>query len=356
MKKILVALCGRTPQIITETLYALHRRGSFPSRVVILTTEVGGALCRSLLLPPQGRLAGLLAHLGLPGDGLVLTEEGIRIPVGAGDDIESEASSRAFFELCLETVFALARDHASELIFSIAGGRKTMSAALALAAQCYARPQDSMFHVLVPPEVESHPHFFYPCPPFADAEVTLTPVPFFRMRGQLAPELLRSPASLEALAPVCLPQKPLHVHLDMETRSLHCDGRTVSLPPALFAVYGFFARRHRPCPEGVCVCPAECRLCALSWEDIESRRDELAQFYRQVEGRALAHGSYGIRNLAVENFRSSLAKLKRILMQGFGEYAGTRLRIASERRQGTAMYSLRIPEGQICVTSQRCDC
>lgn len=354
MERILVALCGKTPQIVTEALYALHEQGRFPSRVVILTTEEGRELCRTQLLHPEhGRIARLLADIGLSPGSLSVTEADILTPRRRVADIVTEDDSRAFFELCLETVFSLARDHGTELLFSIAGGRKTMSTALALAAQCYARPQDSMFHVLVPPEQEADPQFFYPRLP-QDGRVTLTPVPFFRMREQLPPELLSSPASLEALSHACMPQAPLSVVLDFSRRSLACERRTLVLPPALFAVYAFFALKQVPCVQGVELCPAECRACSLGWNDIEPRLGELVGLYQMVETKALARGTSGILNLSPENFRSSLAKLKKLLTQCFGETTGTRLSIVSERRNGSAAYALRIPRALIRVVSQRC--
>ncbi len=161
MKKILIALCGKTPQIITETLYALHLRQSFPDRVVILTTDAGRALCLDRLLHPEhGRLPALLQGLRRVAPCL-LRAKNILTPPGTDPvtDIHTEEDSRRFLELCLKTVFTLSRDSGCEIIFSIAGGRKTMSAALVLAAQCYARPQDSMFHILVPQELEADPFF-----------------------------------------------------------------------------------------------------------------------------------------------------------------------------------------------------
>lgn len=360
MKRTLIALCGKTPQIITEALYVLHGQDRFPDRVLILTTETGRDLCRLHLLHPEhGRIARLLASLGRSADSLPLGEKDILTPsLRAGRpvmDIETEEDSRCFFELCLETVFSLTRGYGGELLFSIAGGRKTMSTALALAAQCYARPQDTMFHILVPPEQERDPRFFYPCPPQDDTCIALTPIPFFRMRGQLSQELLRSPASLHVLNQVCAPLEPLRLKLNMAERSVSCGGRTAHLPPALFAVYAFFALENTPCPEGAGLCPAECHACALTRADIELRREDILHLYQTVETRALARGSRGILHLSADNFRSSLAKLKRILEQALGAAAASRLGIVSVRRNNTAAYCLRIPRTQISVEPQRCE-
>ena len=189
MKKVLIALCGKNPQIITETLYALFIRRRFPERLVILTTEAGRALCHDTLLHPEyGKLRALMESFQIHCPP-ILCDEDILTPVSSAEhaitDIHTEEDSRCFLDLCLKTVFALSQDADSELIFSIAGGRKTMSAALVLAAQCYARPQDAMFHVLVPQELEANQAFFYPAGNEREDSITLTPVPFFRMREYL---------------------------------------------------------------------------------------------------------------------------------------------------------------------------
>ena len=354
MNRTLIVLCGKAPQIVTETLYALHEQGRFPDRVVILTTEAGRDLCqRRLLDPTQGIMPCLLADLGRPVTENPLCTADILTPsFRAGRpvmDIETEEDSRFFFELCLETVFTLALNHTSELLFSIAGGRKTMSAALALAAQCYARPQDTMFHVLVPPEQEANPQFFYPRPSQEAVHITLTPVPFFRMRSQLSPALLRSPASLSALCHACTPQSPLRLTLDLHERSLACEGHILRLPPALFAIYAFFALKEAPCPSGVEFCPEHCHACAMAWSDIEQQRGDILRIYQTVETQPLARGQSGILRLSAENFRSSLAKLKKILTLGFGETLGLRMSLSAIKMDGASRYHLRIPRTHLVI-------
>lgn len=359
MKKVLIALCGKSPQIITETLFALHIRNSFPERLVILTTETGRALCRTTLLHPRdGKLSSLMKRLQINWP-LILRDEDIHTPVSSTEqpimDIHTEEDSRRFLDLCLKVVFALSKDADSELIFSIAGGRKTMSAALALAAQCYARPQDSMFHVLVPQELETDQSFFFPTRSEKNDIITLTPVPFFRMREHLSSDFFRSPGTMETLSYVCMPQKPLHISLYLDECSLVCEGKTLRLPPALFAVYTFFAMRNIACPKNTSICSSECHICAVTWNSIALKRNEILHIYERIEGKSLARGSSGILNLSAANFRSSLSKLKKILIQAFGPTTGTRLCIVSINQNHSVAYCLRIPRMQISVESQRCD-
>ena len=91
-----------------------------------------------------------------------------------------------------------------------------MSSCLALAAQMYGRSQDRLFHVLVSPEFESHPDFFYPPktsrllelrdekgnPYYKEsryAEINLVHLPFVSIRERLGQEYLKKsldPATL----------------------------------------------------------------------------------------------------------------------------------------------------------------
>ena len=359
MKKILIALCGKAPQVITETLYALYIKNSFPDRLVILTTEIGRTLCRAALLHPKnGKISSLMKHLhiNLP---LILRDEDILTPISSKhcqiNDIYTEDDSRCFLNLCLQIVFTLSQDADSELIFSIAGGRKTMSAALVLAAQCYARPQDSMFHALVPQELETDRSFFYPIGQEKNANITLTPIPFFRMREHLPSNFFLSPATMETLSYVCMPQKPLHLLLQLVDCSLTCEKKTLHLPPALFAIYVFFAIQSTSCPPDTTVCTSQCHSCAISWSYIASKRNEILHIYEQIEGKRLARGNKGILNLSAANFRSSVSKLKKLFLQTFGPTTGARLCIASIKEKNSVAYCLRIPKTQVSIVSQRCD-
>ena len=66
-KKILVAVTGMSPQILTETVYALHRRdGWHPDEVFVLTTGVGRQNLVDTLLGDNGFFRRLCDDYGLP--------------------------------------------------------------------------------------------------------------------------------------------------------------------------------------------------------------------------------------------------------------------------------------------------
>ena len=61
----LLTLCGLTPKIITETLYALWQEHALPHRIVVLTTTAGRIACMRSLFGTQGALRRLYAACGI---------------------------------------------------------------------------------------------------------------------------------------------------------------------------------------------------------------------------------------------------------------------------------------------------
>ena len=66
-KKILVAVTGMSPQIVTETLYALHTQHQWlPEEIHVLTTQVGAKNITGSLLGENGFFRRLCAEYALP--------------------------------------------------------------------------------------------------------------------------------------------------------------------------------------------------------------------------------------------------------------------------------------------------
>lgn len=176
-----IALAGNTPQVLTETLFELHRRPGerLPRTVHVVTTEVGKQFAEALLLglphphpfgkewraEPKERWAPFCetvygADVPVDLEIHVPTDEGGR-PI---DDIRQRGDDTVFADFCYELVEACTREGEFPLIGSIAGGRKTMSAHLMTAFSVYARPGDELTHILAAPQVEGDASFFYPTP------------------------------------------------------------------------------------------------------------------------------------------------------------------------------------------------
>lgn len=203
-RRILLAVTGLSPQILTETLYALAvaEPHFVPTEIHLLTTSTGKDLARTALLHPDGgQFHALLAdypQIGRP----AFNEQHIHV-IGALDcaplpDIRSPEENTTAADAITALVAELTRDETAALHVSIAGGRKTMGFYLGYAFSLYARPQDSLSHVLVSAPFESHPEFFFPpATPrrlttrdnkyidTADAVVTLAEIPVVRLRHGL---------------------------------------------------------------------------------------------------------------------------------------------------------------------------
>ena len=208
-RRILLAVTGLSPQVVTETLYALATasEGRFlPTEIHLLTTAEGEKLAKAALLHPDGgQFHALLAdypQIGRP----AFDERHIHVIAGADGaplpDIRTLEENTAAADTITALMAQLTRDDDSALHVSIAGGRKTMGFYLGYAFSLYARPQDSLSHVLVSAPFESHPEFFFPpASPrrlttrdgrhidTAGAVITLANIPVVRLRHGLPPDL-----------------------------------------------------------------------------------------------------------------------------------------------------------------------
>ena len=172
-RRILLAVTGLSPQVVTETLYALGVAAGqggadalMPTEVHLITTAQGAKIARTALLHPDGGQYHALLRdypqLGNP----VFDEAHIHtIHDAAGQplaDIRSPEENAAAADSITALMAQLTRDPQAQLHVSIAGGRKTMGFYLGYAFSLFARPQDELSHVLVNSPFENHPDFFYP--------------------------------------------------------------------------------------------------------------------------------------------------------------------------------------------------
>jgi CRISPR-associated protein (TIGR02584 family) len=253
-RRILLAVTGLTPQIVTETLYALAVKGTprwMPTGIRIITTRQGAEKAERMSLPAE--LRRLCGDYDLPEAAFGV--EDIRIiksPNGKSlDDILDEDDNAAVADFITEEVRKLTADPESSLHVSIAGGRKTMGFYVGYALSLFGREQDRLSHVLVPPSLESSA-FFYPRPGAADAQVHLGTIPFVRLRQELPDHLLqgRAPFS-EAVAEAQKALPPPVLDLDPATRTVAAGSESFALEPAQFAFYWMMAERCAAARGGV---------------------------------------------------------------------------------------------------------
>ena len=273
-RRILVAVTGMSPQIVTETIYALAVTGSpafLPTEVRLVTTQRGMELAASALLDANdGWFHRLRTDYNLPP--IEFDAERIHVLTdGAGaylDDIRTPAHNTAAADAITQLLCELTRDESSALHVSIAGGRKTMGFYLGYALSLYGRRQDSLSHVLVNQPYESLREFFYPTPTSVtietpqghvidaqDGKVALAEIPFVRLRGGLPEDLLEGKIRFhDAVDAAQRAIGPVEIVIDLRTKRVRAGGRVVGLPPTQLAFLAWLARRQKeglgwlPCP------------------------------------------------------------------------------------------------------------
>lgn len=264
-RRVLLAVIGLTPQVLTETLWCLARRVPpfVPTALRVLTTSEG-ATRLWLTLGPEGnaRLRALADDLERPELATLLTDEAVEVatdPSGRPlEDIRTPDDHLAIADRLTRTVREITADPGTALHVSIAGGRKTMGFLAGYVLSLFARPQDRLSHVLVDRPFESHPQFFFPparpevliVPPDGrpvrtdSAAVTLAEIPFVRLRDGLPEELLSSGASyVDAVAAAQAGLDEPELVVDVAARVVRAAGREIRLPPLQLAFLLAMARR-----------------------------------------------------------------------------------------------------------------
>lgn len=262
-RRILLAVTGFSPQVVTETLYALAigREDPFiPTEIHVITTSEGAQRIRlSLFSDRPGWFYRLLDDYRLPG--ITFGTDNIHVmkdPAGREmPDIRTPAENLACADFITELVRGFSSDPDCALHVSIAGGRKTMGFFLGYSLSLYGRPQDRLSHVLISEPFESSWDFFYPTPyeriietagkklaDARDAKVDLAEIPFVSLRHGLPTALLDGSARYnETVSAAQAALSPAYLELDLTNRTVRAASRTFRLPPAELAMLAVFARR-----------------------------------------------------------------------------------------------------------------
>lgn len=370
MKNTLLAVCGLSPQVITETLYALNQMNRPVHAIHVITTRPGKDKILSHLLDGgHGPFYRYLEEYGVTG-----------VDFGPGNihvvrdsdnaeimDIADESDNARVLAKCMELAFHLTRSPDRAVFFSIAGGRKTMGACLTLAAQMYGRQQDRLYHVLVAPEFESNRAFFYPPgkevsielrkptgEPYSMstryARVNLIHMPFFSIRSQLAPEFLDQPRDPATLMQSLIREDPERLVVNLVEGKIKFRGAELDMMPTRLSLYAFFALRKKNCPAPDRVCKS-CHSCFIDIRSVMARQPEVSNLYRRLCGtRPLEEMSdTGILGLNAENFNSYKARIKQDLRSAFGAPALERLEIASVGKRPNTRFGIRMERDAIEV-------
>ncbi len=366
-RRVLLAVAGLSPQILTETLYALAQSESeafIPTEIYLITTVEGANRARLMLLSEKpGWFHRLRREYALPEIDFSL--ENIRLIHDADgtplDDIRSASDNDAAADSITNLVRELTAAPGSALHVSLAGGRKTMGFYLGYAMSLYGRPQDRLSHVLVSSPFESDPQFFYPSrtsrvlttrdgrPVDArDARVTLAQIPFVRLRDGLPKHLLTGTQSFTAT--VNAAQRGMAApRLVLHSQALRVIAAGVEVPmrPAEMAFYLWLAERR------------QAGLPAFNWTG--AKPGELLAHYKKLVGPL--DGGFERASAALESegmtkayFEQRKSRINRVLTDTLGPSACQAYLIHSEgTRPKTRFGLLGLLPAQIDITAQRAE-
>lgn len=358
-RRILLAVVGLSPQVVTETLYALaqkkYRQQTFiPTEIHLITTGVGAELIRrSLLTPVTGHYHQLLQdypQLGQPlfsMDNVHIVRNKKGIPL---TDIRSIEDNTNVADAITALLAKLTQDPNSALHVSIAGGRKTMGFYLGYIFSLFARPQDQLSHVLVNSPFENHPDFYFPPQKpktirthdgqeisTSQAKIELAKIPVVKLRYVQSDKLFSSEQKFsELVEKIQSSQEPPLLYLNEKTQEVTCGRIKFNLPPALFSWLLMWAKRKKK------------NNPPINWRELNTK--DFLKIYGKIVGvhSASYENTQKRLNLGMERefFRQNNSKLKRVLEKNLGPAAKHYVLQAQGKRPYTK-YELKLKPDEI---------
>jgi CRISPR-associated protein (TIGR02584 family) len=255
-----------SPGVVTETVYALSNRKQTPNKVVVITTTAGRKKIREDLLD-AGVWNDLKKTIKAENIEFGDSHDHIRLiptsKAGNANDILSTDDNEKCADFILSVLREFTENPETEVLFSIAGGRKTMSVLGALAMSLLGRENDKLYHILVNQPFDSpllEPKFYFPKPnanhkspdgavhASKNAELSLCEIPFTRIRYLFQNEFARLPGdfnSTVALANERISDRitPPELKIIPERMEIFFDSKKVKFNCAEFVMYWMLAER-----------------------------------------------------------------------------------------------------------------
>ena len=272
-KDILLSITGMTPQVVTETLYAIYKQEPerFPEEIYIITTKRGAEKIRTSLLGDDGMLNRFCSEYGLPPIEfdesrhlkIIRDKSGTLIDDARSKEDQHVIADFIFNEVRKLTVLDKDRIPLYRIHASLAGGRKTMTYLLGSSMNILGNPEDRLSHVLVSEAFETCSEFFYPTKEThlihgryqeeldaAQAKVELSEIPLMFLRTLLDPEKSQSyltsytNAVKEINSSLKINKNNLKLTVICSNCSLLINNEVaVQLEPREFTIYKFIVNR-----------------------------------------------------------------------------------------------------------------
>lgn len=377
-KEIFIFVAGATPQIITETVYALAHCEPpvYPDEIYIITTETGRKRIEDTIVR-KDLFAIMSKEFNIPLKGLT-TESFIIVKDSQGnplEDIRTEEENEVIGDTITYFIREKSKDLKARLHCSIAGGRKTMSFYLGAALQLFGRPWDKLYHVLVSPEFESNPEFFYKPKKnkvierrmpdgtekrlnTKDAEIQLAELPFIRLGSKIS---LHGKGFRELVAEGqkeidIATMQPLLI-VNLTERTVYIGDNLIEMVPIELMTYAAFLRQKtvycRYPERQYCL---ECTECFQVLADFSSRPavEEMTKDYKRIYSRQPLKAEEFLNKwkdgMDTSVIRQNISKINRSIKEQLADetllpyYCITPL-----KKYGSSRYGVRAEKGKIRV-------
>jgi CRISPR-associated protein Csx14 len=381
-REVLVFVIGTTPQIITETLYCLTQKCQppvFPEEVHIITTSNGKQKIEEELIS-KGHLLGFLKEFGLPK--IALSENSIHVIKGERgeplEDIRKASHNEAVGDFIVNFIREKTQEMNVRLRCSIAGGRKTMSFYLGSALQLFGRPWDKLYHVLVSPEFESHPEFYY-IPrknnvlelkdsngktikrlQTKDAQILLAELPFVRLRDKIPldgrgfKELVR-----EGQREIDMASIQPSVRVNLSEKVVYIGNIGIDMVPMQMVLYvNLLKRKLEGCHFTERPYCFDCTECFPYLGDLSKKKtfDEMVKDYQKAYGPSSGRVEEFLKHwekkggIDSDTLRQNISKINKTLKENIeDETLHPYFMITPIGKHGNKRYGVRVEKGKIVI-------
>ncbi|EKO3843044.1 TPA: TIGR02584 family CRISPR-associated protein [Vibrio harveyi] len=372
MKNILLSTTGASPQVLTETLFAIAQSGRpFPDEVYVITTMSTKDMLLNGLIR-DGHLEALKNEYELPefkfderNVWLIENDKGEFI-----DDAKSIEDQTFMADFITRKVYELALDGNTAIHASLAGGRKTMAFYFGYAMSMFGRAQDTLSHVFVDDDYEFVRDFWYPTKQpkwvtgkngrgeidVSQATVTLAEIPFVRMRNAIDQHIFSNMANLSFSQTVAMlnssHEEKVAVSIDMSSRLLSVHGVDVVFTAKELAFYLWLFDKGEA---GL--------LVDRDFEDKEEHGREFLNYYQQIAKDPRVFGTFGTTPEDFkENQHTSLvgmgkdflqpicSNINKKLKKALPSQTVSKLEIKSQSHKGNQRYAVLFSQSDVVVT------
>lgn len=376
-REVLIFVAGATPQIITETIYALamQKPPIHADELHIITHSQGKQLIMQKL-GKDGVLQQLCTEYGIPR--LSLSDANFLVITDQDGNELSDIRTVADNEQAGDQIAAFLRTKAAEpsvrLHCSLSGGRKTMTHYMGIAFQLFARQWDRLYHVMVAPEFEKVEQFFYPPKQpqqlnvksrtgeviinTADANVSLVQLPMIYLRDKVpsqATTIREIVAEGQKEIDMAATQRPVRVNL--AERTLYIGDTLIDLSPIQLMLYTTFLNlKRQPCRFSSRDYCHECTACFVPLVELTSSEaiEQMARDYQAIYGNDPLKADELLekwdRNLQTDLLRQQISKINAAIRDDLNDPTLLPIyKVSTVKQYGSSRYGVRVEKAKIVV-------